>query len=295
LLKLYKSAYLQDRSSAPGLRFVSRPYNITEMVTCPNIPATELIPSICKNGPYDFIWAFASTLYQLAVTAKELNSIPQVGYLVSTGSTLWPSWKKTIEEIFQKPILQMYGSSELGCVATECTHGNLHWDLELCTPWFLENDKLINPHGKKGNLIVDSLYNWTSRIYHHDMGDILEFAPLDFKCGCNSSDPVILKIEGRNTYWLKTASGAILTDTLWNSVAFTSLLGQNIVKALQYYQWDSGLIEVRCVPGTQWDESAITRHMAMLDKTLQYKIVLYDDVTQLMKNGKLHVVERESY
>lgn len=294
LLKIKKSAFIREITLGRG-KMVSRPFGLTEFVISSAFPMNTILQKLVDNQPYDFIWGFSSTLYQLALQAKRSNIIPKVSFLISTGGTLFSSWKKVIEQVFNQPLLEMYGSAELGCATIQCQYGNLHWNLNLSVPYIQKDDSIAEPYGKKGRLIVKTLHNWTSRLYNHDTGDTIEFADSNTHCKCGSSYPIVKNIIGRTTYWLKKSDGTILTDTLWSSNRFLSFLKNDVIKALQYYQYDNGDVDVRYVPGKAWDEEKILRFLNRIDTKMKFALKRFDDIRQLTRNGKFHIVERESF
>ncbi len=128
----------------------------------------------------------------------------------STSETLFPEYRKKIEEIFQAPLFNQYGCGECNSIAFECKeHNGMHISMEHC---ILESDE-------NNNLIVTNLDNYSQPFIRYKNGDIgqIDTSP----CACGNPAPRLIKLQGR------ASENIILKDgSSVNGIFFANLLDQ---------------------------------------------------------------------
>jgi len=128
----------------------------------------------------------------------------------STSETLFPGYRKKIEEVFQAPLFNQYGCGECNSIAFECKeHNGMHISMEHC---ILESDK-------DNNLIVTNLDNYSQPFIRYRNGDsgIIDHSP----CACGNAAPRLKELHGR------VSENIILRDgSSVNGVFFANLLDQ---------------------------------------------------------------------
>jgi len=152
-----------------------------------------------------------------------------------TSETLFPEYRKMIEEVFQAPLFDQYGCGECNSIAFECQeHNGLHISMEHC---ILESDD-------ENNLIVTNLDNYSQPFIRYKTGDkgILDNAPC--KCGNNSTRIIQLHGRANENVILKDGSSV-------NGIFFANILDQagfinsNKMLRFQIVQDKAGEIEFR--------------------------------------------------
>ena len=127
-----------------------------------------------------------------------------------TSETLFPEYRKLIEEVFQAPLFNQYGCGECNSIAFECKeHKGMHITTEHC---ILEADE-------NNNLIVTNLDNYSQPFIRYKNGDIGEID--DSPCACGSSAPRIISLHGRANENIFLKDGASV-----NGIFFANLLDQ---------------------------------------------------------------------
>ena len=128
----------------------------------------------------------------------------------STSETLFPGYRKKIEEVFQAPLFNQYGCGECNSIAFECKeHNGMHISMEHC---ILESDE-------DNNLIVTNLDNYSQPFIRYRNGDsgIIDHSP----CACGNAAPRLTDLHGR------ISENIILRDgSSVNGVFFANLLDQ---------------------------------------------------------------------
>jgi phenylacetate-CoA ligase len=168
----------------------------------------ELIKEINLFKP-DFIGGYPGMLGHLALLKEQgygekIN--PKV--IASTGGVLDKNLRKLIEEIFNAPIFELYGTTETGTIAFQCKNNHYHVMSDLVHLEILKDDKPVISK-EPGNLIITKLYgNGTPIIRYNAINDIV--APLYEKPDCNIKGDIIHKIYGRDDLALYFSNGRIL-------------------------------------------------------------------------------------
>lgn len=160
----------------------------------------------------------------------------------STAETLFPEYRKKIEEVFQAPLFNQYGCGECNSIAFECKeHNGLHISMEHC---ILESDE-------NNNLIVTNLDNYSQPFIRYKNGDIGEIDHTP--CACGNNAPRLVNLQGRAN------ENVILKDgSSVNGIFFANLLDQegfinnDKILRFQIVQDKEGDIEFRAEvkPGT---------------------------------------------
>jgi phenylacetate-CoA ligase len=164
------------------------------------------VDTINRKRPL-IVRGYAGSLYELArfVKARGLRlAAPRVVY--SSAEMLTPSRRETIEEVFQAPVFDFYGSREVGAIAGQCRRGALH--LFTFNNWVEVVDDRQRPiqPGQQGRLLVTTLHNYAMPLIRYDIGDT---AVLGEPCPC-SPLPTLARLTGRVTDHFLTRDGALV-------------------------------------------------------------------------------------
>jgi phenylacetate-CoA ligase len=203
----------------------------------------EVVNNIQKFQP-KLIRGYLSAILLLADHIKR-NNIKDIRPLAvsCTAETLFPEYRKKIEEVFQAPLFDQYGCGECNSIAFECSeHNGMHISMEHC---ILESDE-------NNNLIVTNLDNHSQPFIRYRNGDsgIIDHTP----CACGYAGPRITQLHGRASENIIRKDGASV-----NGVFFANLLDQagfiNSDKMLRFQvvQHREGEIEFKAEvkPGTR--------------------------------------------
>ncbi len=198
-----------------------------------------------------FIRGFASILFLLANHIKEKKlKIHSPKYVATSAETLKPFMREVIEEVFNCPVYDYYGSREVGIIAAECSRGKMH-----TFPFFnyvevvdIEG-KPVRP-GEEGNLLITNLRNYSMPIIRYEIGDT---AILGDTCECGGSTPVLEKITGRITDHFITKEGSIVHGLYFARMFYFS----KWVGEFQILQKDYEFLEIYYVPKDEPPEEEI--------------------------------------
>lgn len=152
--------------------------------------------------------AYASAAEEFArflVSKGEKPAYP-IRAIVSSAEVLRETARRKIEEVFQKPVFNRYGSREFGAVAAECSarsglHVNgRHLYVEVVSP--------ADANGG-GRLVVTYFANTAQPFIRYDTGDWGRLLP-PILCSCGRRTMTIQDLAGRASDLIRTASGKII-------------------------------------------------------------------------------------
>jgi len=196
----------------------------------------------------DFIYGYASSIYIFAKFIKDndltLNFYPKA--IFSTAEKLFDKQRYPIEQVFNTKVFDEYGLNDGGVSAYECEkHNGMHIDTERAILEVVNNsgEQIIN---KEGRILATSLYNYALPFIRYDTGDLGVIS--DLECTCGRKMPLLKKIVGRTTDFLK------LNNVIIGSPVLTVLMGKFDIEQYQIIQTNANSITCKIVKGDTYDE-----------------------------------------
>jgi len=158
---------------------------------------------ICRKRP-DAIVGYVSSLQQFAeFLLRTRRSIPRAKGVIAAAEPLFEAARRNIEEAFDSPVYNTYGSREFMSLAGECERRDgLH----------INSENVVVEAGPDShtpsNIIVTDLHNYGMPFIRYEIGDLGSLK--DGRCACGRGLPRLLGIEGRVLDTLRTADGRIV-------------------------------------------------------------------------------------
>ena len=156
------------------------------------------------------ILTFTNGIDELArFIQKHGLSIYSPAAIMTSASVLYPEVRARIEEVFQAPVFNRYGSREVGDIACNCkTSPGLHLIPDIHYVEILdENGKEVNK-GKGGEIIITVITNYTMPLIRYKIGDRGILSNKDCKCGHGL--PLLEKVVGRTKGVFRNKSGTFI-------------------------------------------------------------------------------------
>jgi phenylacetate-CoA ligase len=155
----------------------------------------------------DVIVAYTNPLYEFARFLKERGCRPSVGRSVIVGAEkLYDFQRDLIEEVFQVPVFETYGSREVMLIGAECElHCGLHVSMENLLVEVVDDDGRPTPPGEEGNVVVTDLFNYGMPFIRYVNGD--RAVVRSESCPCGRGLTLLQKVTGRRLDVLDTPSG----------------------------------------------------------------------------------------
>lgn len=160
-----------------------------------------------------WIEAYVQSLYEFAqfVRAGALQLYVPRGIVVTAG-VLHPPVKQFLQETFRCPILNRYGSREVGDIACSCAHGDaLHVSTWQTYVEVLDGQLQPVAPGETGDVYVTTLRNQCMPLIRYAIGDRATILPVDAPpCTCGRISPRLAAIVGREVNIFVAADGSLI-------------------------------------------------------------------------------------
>ncbi|MFC2095517.1 phenylacetate--CoA ligase family protein [Candidatus Bipolaricaulota bacterium] len=180
-----------------------------------------------------FLTAFSIPLYELAQHARrEGIRMHRPLMIFTSGTTLFPTMRRHIEDTFGCQVYDGYGSRETGNVAGECSHGNLHVFTFNNTVEVVDSNGRPSAANQKGRLLVTSLQNYAMPLIRYEIGDVGTVG--SGACECGSPLPFLNHIAGRMLEYFPTRDGSLVSGGYF----FQLLYGCSWISEYQVLQED---------------------------------------------------------
>jgi phenylacetate-CoA ligase len=234
---------------------------------------------------------YASSLYLLSLAIPgALTASLRLRSLLSTGDTLFPSYRRSIAARLGTDVTDYYGAGGEGLhLASQCERrGDYHVHPENAIVEILAGGRPARP-GERGEIVVTQLDNRAMPLIRYATGDV-GVAGGSQICGCGRASPLIEGVEGRVPDIVFAPNGAALV------VHFFTILFEHIegVRQFQILQEKPESIAVRIVVGHEYRASDAERRVrdaiaAITAGSLAVAIEYVADIP-LARSGKRRLV-----
>ena len=187
---------------------------IWRRVMIPTLETNERKARIIERANPDVIRGDPFEVVTLARTVREKNIRGIKPRLVFTmGSRLDKQSRSFIEASLDTTVYDIYGSTELGCIAWECPmRSGYHINADTVIVEVIKEDGSRTSIGERGRLICTGLIAQTMPFIRYDTGDI--GVRTEEACSCGRGLPLIRSIEGRADDFLVAANGELLPPSV---------------------------------------------------------------------------------
>ena len=202
--------------------------------------------SLLEKSKPRIVRGYAHSVYMLANYLLEKNiDYVRPRAVITTAETLLDPKRKSIEEAFDCPVFDYYGSREVGAIAAECEeHNGYHVSAENAVLEFTREGEKVAA-GEMGEILVTNLRNFGMPFIRYQIGDVGK--PSDDVCSCERGLPLLSSIEGRTIEFLRVydkQSGRIVPVS---PGVFEISLGHLPLKQYRIYQESLKKIVVKAV------------------------------------------------
>lgn len=199
----------------------------------------------CLNAKRpSLIEAYADALYELSrLISEEGLHVERPRGIITSAAVLTPRMRETITHAFGCPVLNRYGSREVGNVACSClSNDQLHIDENTCYVEIV--DEAGNPcaDGVQGDILVTLLTNYAMPLIRYQIQDRGMWA--SGPCPCGRTTRRLANVVGRQSDYLLASDGSRI-----NGTALTTLLYPvSGIKRYQYRQLQNNKVILLVVP-----------------------------------------------
>jgi phenylacetate-CoA ligase len=155
----------------------------------------------------EVVVAYTNPLYEFArfLQAEGRQVCPPRSIIL--GAEKVHDFQRTLlQEVFQAPVFETYGSREFMLIGAECAHHTgLHLSQENLLVEVLDDDGQPTPAGEEGNVVITDLFNLGMPFIRYVNGDraVAGFE----RCPCGRGLPLLKKVVGRQLDMLETPDG----------------------------------------------------------------------------------------
>lgn len=148
----------------------------------------------------------------VASSARSIGKIRPRAILCS-GDNLYKESRSFIEDVFDAPVYNAYGSQEAGLVAIECSrHCGLHVIPDRAVVEVLTKSSAVPMPTGEGQLVITSLENWAMPFLRYCTGDTVKIEVK--KCLCGFSGSTLTRMDGRDSIYFVVGSRRINPSVL---------------------------------------------------------------------------------
>lgn len=204
------------------------------------------VETLAKKKP-DIIESYVQPIYEVSryINTHQISVFSPKGIITSAG-TLYPEMKKVIEEAFGCPVINRYGSREVGDPACSCEKNEgLHVNVSTHYLEMLDDSLSKVQPGEFGKIYVTALYNYSMPLIRYEIGDIGMPAE-NISCSCGRGLPLIKTVEGREMSVIKTKAGEVVPGEFF--IHFIGVVfNEGAIKKFQLIQRDFSDLLIKVV------------------------------------------------
>lgn len=208
------------------------------------------------------IEVYVDAIYQLSrLMLAENHRLPPPRGIITGAGVQTESIRATITEAFGCPVLNRYGSREVGDMACSCPKNTeLHVAETTCYLEVVDDLGMACPPGVEGRILVTLLSNLSMPLIRYEIKDRAAWAE-ERPCPCGQTTRRLSRVVGRTSDYFVTGDGHKVNGHGLIHLTFNT---PNL-KLFQYCQVATNRVELRVVP---LDPSRAGELIQGLDKSL---------------------------
>ena len=269
-------------------------YERRKMLSCFDFTPQKMKQHLATHNKYrpDVIIAYTNPLYEFARFIKNENlPVFSPHSMIVGAEKLHDFQRELIEEVFQAPLFETYGSREFMLIGAECDqHHGLHLSIDNLLIEILDDDGNPTPDGEEGNVVITDLFNYGMPFVRYINGD-RAIAGFDM-CECGRGLPLLKKVTGRQLDVLETPDHRKIPGEF-----FPHLMKEfRGIKRFQVLQCMREKITIKLVVDDTFDQSErarlLTEIVEVAGTEVEIDLQIVDEIP-LTEAGKHRVVVRE--
>lgn len=253
----------------------------------------EKILNVFKKKRFDYINGYTTCILQIAkhleTNKKTLKDIcPSLKLCVTTSEMLFEEDRILLEKNLGIPVLNEYGSAELGVIAIE--NNTYEWQLnqeDLFIEILNDSNEPVN-EGSLGNIVVTSLYNKANPFIRYKVGDIGAIKSISPK------KKILLNLQGRVSDFAILPSGKKASGMSFYVLTKVIMGNKGNIKELKIIQTHINKFIIEYSSQTEFSENQIkfisSKFDEYLEEGLTYEFIRRDNLERTL-SGKLKQFE----
>jgi phenylacetate-coenzyme A ligase PaaK-like adenylate-forming protein len=209
--------------------------------------------ALLESGRFPLVRCMPGSAWRAAIQARrEGRKLPPLRLLICGAEVLTGPVRRALAEALSTRVVNHYGTTEFGHIATECAASRQHLFWHSVYVEILSGDRPAAP-GETGEVVITSFVSHGRPIVRVRTGDLAAWS--SDPCPCGNPAPTLAYMAGRKIDQIFTPDGRAIT---WPLVEQTlSPLGENLL-GFQAEQVTAGRVIVRlslAVPPASLDEA----------------------------------------
>lgn len=240
-----------------------------------------------KSISFDYINGYTSSIVQFAKFLKNknliLNSIcPSLKACIVTSEILFETDKTLLESQFGIPVINEYGSAELGLIAFQNKQDEWVVNHEDLYVEILNEDNTVLPYGKEGRIVITSLHNKAHPFIRYELGDFGALSKLS-----SLHKPILEKLVGRTNDMVLLPSGKKSAGLSFYYVTKTIIEEESNVKEFIIEQLTLDTFKISYVSLKELTEENINSIEIAISKYLEPNLnLLYERKKKLDRSNR---------
>lgn len=242
---------------------------------------------IIKNFNPKIIRGYASYMFGMAKNMEKLNLQYTGATITTTGSMLYPHYRKTIEKQFNCKIFDAYGG-ESTPISYECEeHSGYHIADEDVIVEFMKDGERVAAE-ELGRIIYTNLNNYAMPFINYNINDLGRYT--DDGCNCSRGLSLMKSIEGRDSDLVMTPSGDFIV------VEFFVILFEYIegVDQFQVIQEKTNKLNIKIIKNSKFTSDDLIKIKNEVQKKMgadsEIDIEFVDEIPLSGRSGKRRIV-----
>ena len=163
-----------------------------------------------RATPGDYLWGYSGSLNLFARHLLEGgHEPPHFRAVFGVSDLVDPSCRDVVQQAFGRPLVDIYGAAEAGCIAWQCaTCDGYHINTDTVVVEILDGDQPAPP-GVPGRVVVTNLFSWAMPIIRYELCDVAAMSERTARCGRGL--PLMDVVEGRANAFVRLPSGRLLS------------------------------------------------------------------------------------
>ncbi len=174
----------------------------------------------------EYLYGYTSAVSEFIRFMKLRNLMFKKTFLkavIVTSEVLYEDDRQLMESWLEVPVVNEYGTSELGVIASQCPSGRMHISSENVVVEILKDNKQVQAE-ERGEVVLTGLSNYAMPLIRYKVGDVASISR-DL-CPCGRGLTLLEKIEGRVNNMVLTPEGKIVSGLVFYYIS-RSLIENN--------------------------------------------------------------------